>query len=122
VLAAHSITDHLSYTGWREVAERQIVPGAGRDALIAERAKVEDKPTSGKPDVGGYEGFTVLSYDKEAATLMLLMRGPGNEYASTSVTVRWQDGDWKLAPDTDGTIYAGMSKVSDSRGFVTWEV
>ncbi|MDX6363074.1 MAG: hypothetical protein QOC85_2084 [Streptomyces sp.] len=121
VLAAHAITDHLSYPGWREVVERQVVPGAGRDALVASRSRQEDKPTSGKPDAGGYAGFSVLSYDKKAVTLMFLLRGPNTSYATTSVTVRWHDGDWKLAPDPDGTIYAGMAKVTGTDGFVAWE-
>jgi hypothetical protein len=122
VLAAHSITDHLSYPGWRKVVERQVVPGAGRDALIASRSQEDDKPTSGKADPGGYAGFSVLSYNKKEATLMFLLRGPNSgTYGSASVTVRWKDGDWKLAPDPDGTVYSGMAQVSDTQGFVTWE-
>ncbi|MFC7257682.1 hypothetical protein [Streptomyces lutosisoli] len=121
VLAAHSITDHLSYPGWRTVVDHQVVPGAGRDALIASRSQEDDKPTSGKADAGGYAGFSVLAYNKEEATVMLLLRGPNAAYGTASVSVRWQDGDWKLAPDTDGTVYAGMAQVSGTKGFVTWE-
>lgn len=121
VMAAHAITDHLSYPGWRKVVDAQVVPGTGRDALIMSRSQQPDKPTSGKPDVGGYAGFTVLSYDKKEATLMFLLRGPANSYGSASVTVRWQGGDWKLAPDDDGTIYEGMAKVTGSEGFIGWE-
>lgn len=121
VLAAQAITDHLSYPGWRKVAERQIVPGDGRDALIASRSQEDDKPTSGKADAGGYAGFTVLAYDKEKATVMLLLRGPNTSYGSASVSVQWQGGDWKVAPDPDGTIYSGMAEVSDTKGFTTWE-
>ncbi|MEU9214590.1 hypothetical protein AB0D27_43725 [Streptomyces sp. NPDC048415] len=122
VLAAHAITDHLSYPGWRQVVERQVVPGAGRDALVASRSQDEDKPTSGKADAGGYAGFSVLSYNKQETTVMFLLRGPNaGTYGSASVTVRWKDGDWKLAPDTDGTIYSGMAQVSGTTGFVTWE-
>ncbi|WP_327430888.1 hypothetical protein [Streptomyces sp. NBC_01236] len=122
VLAAHAITDHLSYPGWREVVERQVVPGTGRDALIASRSQEDDKPTSGKADAGGYAGFSVLSYNKEEATLMFLLRSPNaGTYGSASVTVHWQDGDWKLAPDPDGTVYSGMAQVNGTTGFVTWE-
>ncbi|MET7703909.1 hypothetical protein [Streptomyces sp. NPDC005485] len=121
VLAAHSITDHLSYPGWRTVVDRQVVPGAGRDALISSRSQDDDKPTSGKADAGGYAGFSVLAYNKEEATVMLLLRGPNAAYGSASVSVRWQDGDWKLAPDADGTVYAGMAQVGGTKGFVTWE-
>ena len=121
VFAAQAITDHLSYPGWRTVVDRQVVPGAGRDALIASRSQDDDKPTSGKADAGGYAGFSVLAYNKEEATVMLLLRGPNAAYGSASVSVRWQDGDWKLAPDTDGTVYAGMSQVAGTKGFITWE-
>jgi hypothetical protein len=121
VLAAQAITDHLSYPGWRTVVDRQVVPGAGRDALIASRSQDDDKPTSGKADAGGYAGFSVLAYNKEEATVMLLLRGPNAAYGSASVSVRWQDGDWKLAPDADGTVYAGMSQVAGTKGFITWE-
>ncbi|MGW7277392.1 hypothetical protein ACWGIV_03570 [Streptomyces sp. NPDC054844] len=121
VMAAHAITDHLSYKGWREVVEKQVVPGPGRDALIASRSREEDKPLSGKPDAGGYAAYTVLTYNKSETTLMMLLRGPGTAYAATSVNVKWHDGDWKLAPEPDGTIYQGMSRVSGTKGFITWE-
>ncbi|MFC1232890.1 MULTISPECIES: hypothetical protein [unclassified Streptomyces] len=122
VLAAHSVTDHFSYPGWRQVVERQVVPGAGRDALIADRSQAEDKPVSGKADAGGYAGFSVLAYNEEEATVMLLLRGPDTGvFGSASVTVRWHEGDWKLVPGTDGTVYSGMAQVSGTQGFVTWE-
>jgi hypothetical protein len=122
VLAAHSITDHFSYAGWREVMERQVVPGPGRDALIANRGQEEDKPAAGQADAGGYAGFSVLAYDKDEATIMLLLRGPDTGvYGAASVTVQWHEGDWKVAPGTDGTVYAGMAQVSGTQGFITWE-
>jgi hypothetical protein len=122
VMAAHSITDHLSYDGWRKVVNKQVVPGAGRDALIASRSQEADKSTTGSPDAGGYAGFTILSYDETRATVMVLVRGMGDGgFGSASVTMRWQDGDWKLSPDPDGTVYSGVSQVSGTDGFVTWE-
>ncbi|GAB2945341.1 hypothetical protein [Streptomyces heilongjiangensis] len=122
VMAVHSITDHLSYDGWREVVERQVVPGAGRDALIRTRTQSGDKSTTGSPDAGGYTGFTVLTYNRSQATVMVLVSGMGGGgYGSASVTVRWQDGDWKLVPEADGTIYGGVAQVSGTDGFVTWE-
>ncbi|MFK4798879.1 hypothetical protein ACI3K5_09335 [Streptomyces sp. MPA0124] len=122
VLAAQAITDHFSYPGWREVMERQVVPGPGRDALVSSRSQEEDKPTSGKADAGGYAGFLILAYDKEEATVMLLLRGPNaGVYGTASVTVRWHEGDWKIVPGADGSVYSGMAQVSGTQGFVTWE-
>ncbi|MDX2938951.1 hypothetical protein [Streptomyces ipomoeae] len=122
VMAVHSITDHLSYKGWRKVVEKQVVPGEGRDALVATRSQEADQPTTGSPDAGGYAGFTVLSYNADQATVMVLVRGMGDGgYGSASVSVHWQDGDWKLAPDPDGTVYSGMAQIDGTDGFVTWE-
>ncbi|ULR52758.1 hypothetical protein [Streptomyces deccanensis] len=122
VLAVHSITDHLGYAGWREVIERQVVPGQGRDALAASRAQEEDRRKSGKAEASGYSGFAVLAYSEEAATVMVLVRGPNaGVYGTASVNVAWHEGDWKLAPESDGTIYSGVAQVSGTNGFVTWE-
>ncbi|EKX66699.1 hypothetical protein Sipo8835_15535 [Streptomyces ipomoeae] len=122
VMAVHSITDHLGYAGWREVVERQVVPGEGRDALIASRSQEKDRSPSGKAEASGYAGFSVLAYNKDWATVMFLIRGPSaGVYGTASVNVRWHDGDWKLDPEPDGTIYSGMAQVSGTTGFVTWE-
>jgi hypothetical protein len=122
VMAVHSITDHLGYAGWREVVERQVVPGKGRDALIASRSQEKDRSPSGKAEAGGYAGFSVLAYNKDWATVMFLIRGPSaGVYGTASVNVRWHKGDWKLDPEPDGTIYSGMAQVSGTTGFVTWE-
>ncbi|MCN9241335.1 hypothetical protein NGF19_11130 [Streptomyces sp. RY43-2] len=121
VFAAHAIPHHFGYAGWRDVAERQVVPGPGRDAFIANREKQQDASASGQPDGSGYAGFSILSYSKREATVMLLIRVPDtDQYGSLSVTVRWQDGDWKVAPDQDGAVYSGGARVDGTDGFVTW--
>ncbi|BCK67376.1 hypothetical protein Srufu_013290 [Streptomyces libani subsp. rufus] len=122
VLAVHAITDHFGYPRWREVVERQLVPGPGRDAFIAERSRQTEKPGSGQLEGGGYAGFSVLAYNKKEATVMVLVRMPNAEqYGSLSATVRWQDGDWKVLPDSHGAVYSGGSHVDGTNGFVTWE-
>ncbi|MFF2025440.1 hypothetical protein ACFVW2_27015 [Streptomyces sp. NPDC058171] len=121
VLAAHSIADKFGFAGWREVAERQVVPGAGRDAFIADRAKEKDTPVSDQPSGVTYAGFAVLSYNEKEATVMVLAGVPQNDqYGSLSVNLRWHEGDWKVVPDPDGTLYAGGSRVDGTDGFVTW--
>jgi hypothetical protein len=122
VFAAHGIADHFSYEGWREVFERQVVPGPGRDAMIAKRENEKDKSTSGQTGAGGYAGFSILSYSKDEATVMLLIRGPSKgQFGAVSLTLQWHEGDWKIAPDPDGTVYSGMVEVSGTNGFVMWE-
>jgi hypothetical protein len=121
VFAAHAISDHFGFAGWREVAERQVVPGPGRDAFVAGRAKEKDTQVSGQPSGAVYSGFTVLSYNKREATVMALARIPqSSQHLAVSINLRWQDGDWKLVPDPDGEVYGGGSRVDGTDGFVTW--
>ncbi|MGW1004946.1 hypothetical protein [Streptomyces sp. NPDC002520] len=121
VFAAHAIGDHFAFPGWRDVVERQVVPGPGRDAFVAERSKEKDKPVSGQPSGVTYAGFSVLSYNKQQATVMFLAHGSGSaNYGSVSVTLAWQDGDWKVVPDPDGSVLSGVSRVDGTDGFVTW--
>ncbi|MEV5435311.1 hypothetical protein AB0K80_04655 [Streptomyces sp. NPDC052682] len=121
VFAAHAITGHLAYPGWREVVDRQFVPGAGRDAYITKRSTVKDKSVSGRPDEVTFVGFSVLSYNKRETTLTLLGGKPSEgRYGAVSMTLRWQDGDWKIVADSHGTIYSGTSQVNSTNGFVTW--
>jgi hypothetical protein len=119
VMAVHAITDHFSYSGWRQVMERQVVAGPDRDALMEDRAKQKTRSPSGPRDDGGYSGFSVLSYSRQKAVVQVLLKGP-NQYASTSITTQWQDGDWKIAPQDGGSPYSGFSEVTGTEGFVTW--
>lgn len=121
VFAAHAITNHFGSEGWREVVERQVVPGLGRDAFVAKRSEKEDDSASDAPEEATLAGFTVLSYNEEEATVMVLAHVPSaDKYASLSVTLRWQDGDWKVLPDPDGTVYGGGSSTDGTNGFITW--
>ncbi|WP_445395092.1 hypothetical protein ACSMX9_17875 [Streptomyces sp. LE64] len=121
VFAAHAIADHFGYAGWREVVERQVVPGPGRDAYVAARKKAKDKSPSDAAAGAAYAGFSVLSYNRREATVMLLVGAPGGDrYGSLSVALRWQDGDWKVVPDEDGAVYGGGAAVDGTDGFVTW--
>ena len=121
VMAAHSITDHLSYDGWRKVVEQQVVPGTGRDALIASRSQEADK----SPRARRTPAATPASLSCRT-TRRRDRDGPGPWHGRRRLRLRlgnrgWHDGDWKLAPDPDGTIYTGVAQVSGTDGFVTWE-
>ncbi|MEU7486831.1 hypothetical protein [Streptomyces sp. NPDC042319] len=118
-MAAHAITDKLSYAGWRDVVEKQFVPGTTRDKLEADRAKRKDHPRNGTAESGDFYGFTVMTYSKQQATVQMLMKIDG-QYASTSVSMKWLDGDWKVEVQPDGSPYSGFAQTSGPEGFVVW--
>jgi hypothetical protein len=118
VLAAHTIPVQLSGTAWRAVAEQQLVPGEARDLFVADKAEA-DPADPEESAVGRFSGFALDSYTRDAATVRLLVTNPLGGYLSTSVSVRWRDGDWKVAPGDDGSLYSSVKRAKPD-GFVMW--
>ncbi|MCK8678215.1 hypothetical protein [Streptomyces lichenis] len=117
-MAAHVIPLKLSDTGWRTVAERQVVPGRARDFLVAKRARLPERAVLRGP--AALAGFTVPSYSPAAAEVDLLVRGGQGALFTTSVSLVWSEGDWKAVPRSDGTLSASPRPAEGSRGFVMW--
>ncbi|CAL9590108.1 hypothetical protein SUDANB145_05208 [Streptomyces sp. enrichment culture] len=118
VLAAHIIPVQLSGASWRIVAEQQIVPGRARDGFIADKIAAG----SGNPQknaVGRFAGFAVRSYADTSATVRLLVTDPMGGYMSTTVSLRWRDGDWKVALLKDGSLYSSVRRAT-ADGFIMW--
>ncbi|MGW6507182.1 hypothetical protein ACWGCP_06455 [Streptomyces niveus] len=122
VLAAHVIPVQLSGTAWRAAAEQQLVPGEPRDTFLA--AKAEEAGEAGetpaaKSDIGRFAGFSLTSYTPESATVRLLVTHPAGGFVSISVSVRWRDGDWKVTPLDDGSLYSSARQARPD-GFSAW--
>ncbi len=107
--------------GWREVLERQVLPGVGRDVFARNRATVDadDPPgTYGQP-----AGFRFVAFTPDVASIQLVTRFPttGNLQVVT-VTVKWADSDWRLELQPDGGSSPTAQAVSDLDGFVVWGI
>lgn len=118
VLAAHVIPAQLSGTGWRAAAEQQLVPGRPRDRFVT--TKADTSTTDPEADLSGrFVGFSLASYSGASATVRLLLTNPVGGYLSTSVSLRWRDGDWKVALLNDGSLYTPVRQAKPS-GFSAW--
>jgi hypothetical protein len=107
--------------GWREVLERQVLPGTGRDVFARGRATVEadDPPgTYGQP-----AGFRFVAFTPDVASIQLVTRFPmtGNLQVVT-VTVKWAASDWRLELQPDGGSSPTAQAVADLDGFVVWGI
>ncbi|WP_326798189.1 hypothetical protein OG946_24665 [Streptomyces sp. NBC_01808] len=118
VMAAHVIPVELNGTAWRTVAEQQVVPGKPRDTFVREREAAEGTDP-GNGAVPRFAGFSLTSYSVDAATVRLLVADGLGGHVSMSVTVRWRDGDWKVAPQADGDAYSPGTQATPD-GFVSW--
>ncbi|MFE9685397.1 hypothetical protein [Streptomyces sp. NPDC006285] len=119
VLAAHVIPVQLSGAAWRSAAEQQVVPGEPRDKFVAGMAKKEVTTDLDKGPAGRFVGFSLPSYSADSATVRLLLTNPAGGYLSTSVSVRWRDGDWKVAPHDDGSLYSIVQQAKPG-DFAAW--
>ncbi|MFD4933545.1 hypothetical protein [Streptomyces virginiae] len=122
VLAAHSISTRFTGPRWREVADRQMARGAGRDEFVKRRGALPaDQTKKGAPgSEGTYAGFSILSYSPTQATVMLLLQVPEKGYVTGTASVAWEDGDWKLRPTLAGSLLEGVASVGGTDGFVLW--
>jgi hypothetical protein len=117
VMAAHVIPRHMSGPDWREVAEQQLMPGAGREIFVAMRSSLPDEPPASSGT--SLAGFTMVSYQTDKATVRLLLQ-QGKLYAATDYTVAWDGADWKVQPSSSGDLHTPLALVGTG-GFVMWE-
>ncbi|MFJ9319420.1 hypothetical protein [Streptomyces globisporus] len=118
VMAAHVIPLKLGDSGWQAVAERQVAPGRERDFLIAKRARSRESTTA--RGSASLAGFAVASYSPSRAEVRLLVRSGQGALFTTSVSLKWGEGDWKAVPRPDGTLSAAPAPVEGTQGFVMW--
>jgi hypothetical protein len=105
--------------GWREVVDRQVLPGAGRDAYVRNRVGVDPQAPPGT--YGQVAGFRVVTFTPQVAVLQLVSRFPSSGVLQmTTTTVRWVGGDWRLQLQPDGGTSPTAQAVPSLDGFVVW--
>jgi hypothetical protein len=121
LIAAAQISDRYGPADdWRAVVDRSIAPGPGRDAWVATRSKY-DKFASASP--GTYcqiAGFSFIDYQPSRAVIQLANRCPAGQLQTVPITVSWQDGDWKLVLQPDGSPAATKQVIPSLDGYVAW--
>lgn len=107
--------------GWRQVVERQVLPGVGRDTFARNRATVTQDAPPGT--YGQTAGFRFVAYTPDVAAIQLVSRFPTRGALQViTATVAWVDGDWRLALQPDGGSSATAQAVSSLDGFVVWGI
>ncbi|MBG0741116.1 hypothetical protein IV500_17230 [Paeniglutamicibacter antarcticus] len=102
----------------RQLAEKLLVPGAGRDAAMKQAAA--DSGSSGSSTPIQVRGFLIKSYTPEEANIDLAFQTEKGAYARLTLSMRWMGGDWKVKPADDGTTFTGTTQISDLSGFILW--
>ncbi|MEW2383664.1 hypothetical protein AB0873_16460 [Micromonospora sp. NPDC047707] len=126
LIAAAQIGMRSSYSlgreYWEPTTERQFVPSADRDRLLAEHRASDSRPA----DSGAQSqiaGFSYQSYTPDTAVIGLVLRAPSAgtpRYHVLSLTLLWRDGDWRMQAPPGGA-WASVNRVtSDLTGVVEW--
>lgn len=118
-LAATVIPTQMSEPGWRTVTAQQVVSGKGREMFEFLRSQTTDTVRRSDGSSSSYVGFDVLSYTSTAATVALLIKG-SEGFLTTSVEMRWSDGDWKVLAGSDGSLTSGLTTVQNAGRYLVW--
>jgi hypothetical protein len=102
--------------GWRQVLDKQVMPGPGRDTYTRLRAQLTDAaPTSG---FAQFAGFRFITYTPDVAVISLANRAATGATTVTTTTVHWSGGDWRVEIAPSGL--AQPQAVTDLAGYVPW--
>ncbi|MGW3460608.1 hypothetical protein ACWDE9_13865 [Streptomyces olivaceoviridis] len=120
VMAAHVIPAQMNTPHWQTVVEQQVMPGLGREIFASQRASLSEPTVRGRA-AGTYAGFALSRYDGSTATVVLLVKSAKGSLTTSSVTMRWDGGDWKVQPEPNGALHSAADTVGTSDGFIQWE-
>lgn len=120
LLAASNIPFRkLLAPAWQDVVNNQIVPGPGRDAYAAARAKLTD-PSVAPGQLGQLAAFKFVNYSDATATIQLISQFTSGTKQLATITVQWSGGDWKEVLQPNGADSPTTQKVADLIGYVPW--
>jgi hypothetical protein len=121
IAAWQFVTRAVCGDDWRSVVAQEAVPGPDANAFVA--AHQSGRVQCGGSSGGGHvqlAGFSVVGYSPQLAVVQLAERSPQNALAAMSVTMRWQDGDWKVAFQPGGAMAAGWHPIDNLDGLIPW--
>ncbi|WP_329010289.1 hypothetical protein OG271_27395 [Micromonospora rifamycinica] len=107
---------------WEPAIERQLVPSADRERLLAAMAAVRDESidSAAQSDIAG---FSYQSYTPDTAVIGLVLRAPSvgaPQFHVLSLTLLWRDGDWRMQAPPGGAWISVNRRTSDLTGVVEW--
>lgn len=128
LLAAVHISARYAFApDWRAIAEYQIVADPARNSAVERRAKAEQANGGARQGlldpqkVRQVEGYQIVSYADEAATVRILTATPsGGPLMSSMYAMVWTDGDWKLQMQPSGSTSVSTQELPQAPEFTVW--
>ncbi|MFI1994858.1 hypothetical protein [Actinoplanes sp. NPDC020271] len=123
LVAAAQITSRTSIFDPMKVAtdtiEQQVIAGQARDQLLTDTKS--HKPLT-ENSAGQLTAWSMLSYSDDTAVISLAMTNASlqGRYLTIPVTMRWDNGDWRLVAPPSGSWNSSAAVTSTLQGYVEW--
>ena len=106
---------------WRRAVEAGTVPGPEREAWIKDRELLIGKFDGVEPGrAAQLAGFQFTGYSPDLAVITLVNGDAPQGYRSSTVTLVWRSGDWRVQQGPDGLTSTNVHPIADLSGFVPW--
>jgi hypothetical protein len=107
---------------WEPTVERQFVPSADRDRLLA-ALRSAPAQSADPGELSPLAGYIYQAYTPETAVIGLVYRAPGSgttAYHVVTTTMQWRDGDWQMVAPPGGSWLSVSRQASNLSGVVEW--
>lgn len=111
----------LGPTGvWSKTVTAQVVPGPARDALAATAKDRNIAPGTVPYAINQIVGYRIATYTPDVALVELVAQIPTGQLQSSTSTMRWMGGDWKLQLTPAHQVGTAPIPVPSLAGYVPW--
>jgi hypothetical protein len=111
---------YLISPDWRQVVQRQVIPGTGEQSYVPERSQASNDGGNQPGDYNQLAGFQFVTYSPAVAVIEIASANDSGGLQAGPVTVDWSDGDWKLQLQPDGSSSPQELPISSLVGFASW--
>lgn len=105
---------------WEKTVAAQVVPGPARDAGLAASKDRNIAPGTVPYAINQIVGYRIATYTPDVALVELVARIPTGQLQSSTSTVRWMGGDWKLQLTPASRVGTDPVPVPSLAGYVPW--
>jgi hypothetical protein len=102
-------------SNWQAVLADQVMAGTGRNVYAAQRPDMNVSVSPG--EYGQYAGFQFVTYTSALAVIQIVVQLQG-EYQTTTMTVQWYGGDWRLQLQPTGSPGPNVQEIPNLTGFI----
>lgn len=100
----------------KQLAQELVVPGVGRDALLAQSGAGSD-PTAVRYQIAG---FKVDSYSGIGSTVDIVVNTTAGSFISFPLQLQWINGDWRVKATATGGFTLQPTQLQNLGGYIPW--